>query len=226
VAEPSRLADADLVVLPGSKATVADLAWLRSTGLADAVTRHAAAGRPVLGICGGYQMLGRRLHDPHGVEAAPGTVEGLGLLDVEVTFDVAKHLATPTGTWLGEPVAFYEIHHGRERRGGGAPLITVADGTPEGVDAGHVLGTHAHGLLENDGLRRRLLVRAAAAAARDFTPAPDTRYAAVRAAQLDLLGDLVETHLDTAALERLITDGAPAGLPTVRTTAGQARSTS
>jgi adenosylcobyric acid synthase len=226
VTEPSRLADADLVVLPGSKATVADLAWLRSTGLADAVTRHAAAGRPVLGICGGYQMLGRRLHDPHGVEAAPGTVEGLGLLDVEVTFDVAKHLATPTGTGLGEPVAFYEIHHGRERRGGGAPLITVADGTPEGVDAGHVLGTHAHGLLENDGLRRRLLVRAAAAAARDFTPAPDTRYAAVRAAQLDLLGDLVETHLDTAALERLITDGAPAGLPTVRTTAGQARSTS
>ncbi|GAA4793615.1 cobyric acid synthase [Actinomycetospora chlora] len=222
VTEPSRLADADLVVLPGSKTTVADLAWLRSTGLADAVTAHAAAGRPVLGVCGGYQMLGRRIHDPHGVEAAPGTVEGLGLLDVEVTFDVAKHLGTPAGTALGEPVTFYEIHHGREIRGGGAdPLVTLADGTPEGVDAGHVLGTHAHGLLENDALRRRLLARVAAAAGRDVTPAPDTVYAAVRAAQLDLLGDLVERHLDTDALERLITDGAPAGLPTV-----QARATS
>ncbi|MDF2980138.1 MAG: cobyric acid synthase CobQ, partial [Actinomycetospora sp.] len=84
-----------------------------------------------------------------------------------------------------------------------------------GVEAGHVLGTHAHGLLENDAFRRRLLARAAAAAGRDFTPAPDTSYAAVRDAQLDLLGDLVETHLDTDALERLISEGAPAGLPVV-----------
>ena len=121
VTEPSRLADADLVVLPGSKATVADLAWLRAQGLADGVLAHARAGRPVLGVCGGYQMLSRRIHDPHGVEAAPGTVEGLGLLDVEVTFDVAKHLGTPTGTALGEPVAFYEIHHGRELRSDAAP---------------------------------------------------------------------------------------------------------
>ncbi|GAA4892585.1 cobyric acid synthase [Actinomycetospora straminea] len=216
VTEPSRLADADLVVLPGSKTTVADLAWLRSTGLADAVAAHAAAGHPVLGVCGGYQMLGRRIHDPHGVEAAPGTVAGLGLLDVEVTFDVAKHLGTPTGTALGEPVAFYEIHHGRELRSDATPLVTLADGTPEGVDAGHVLGTHAHGLLENDALRRRLLARAAAAAGRDFTAAPDTSYAAVRAAQLDLLGDLVEQHLDTDALARLIERGAPRGLPTVQ----------
>ncbi|MEJ2860504.1 cobyric acid synthase [Actinomycetospora flava] len=222
VTEPSRLADADLVVLPGSKTTVADLAWLRSSGLADAVASHARAGKPVLGVCGGYQMLGRRIHDPHGVEAAPGTVDGLGLLDVEVTFEVAKHLGTPTGTALGEPVAFYEIHHGRELRSSAtAPLVTLADGAPEGVDGGHVLGTHAHGLLENDALRRRLLVRAAAVAGREFVVAPDTSYAAVRAAQLDLLGDLVEKNLDTDALERLITEGAPTGLPTV-----QARATS
>ncbi|MHC1560360.1 cobyric acid synthase [Actinomycetospora sp. C-140] len=217
VTEPSRLADADLVVLPGSKTTVADLAWLRSTGLADAVVAHAREGKPVLGVCGGYQMLGRRIHDPHGVETAPGTVDGLGLLDLEVTFDVAKHLGTPKGTALGEPVAFYEIHHGRELRSdAAAPLVTLADGAPEGVDAGHVLGTHAHGLLENDALRRRLLARVAAAAGRDFAPAPDTSYAAVRAAQLDLLGDLVAEHLDTAALERLISVGAPPGLRVVR----------
>src|SRR5690606_23680620 len=107
VTEPSRLADADLVVLPGSKATVADLAWLRRTGLADAVVAHARAGRPVLGICGGYQMLGTRILDPHGVEG--GDAEGLGLLDLDVAFDAEKHLGTPESTAWGEPVRGYEI---------------------------------------------------------------------------------------------------------------------
>jgi adenosylcobyric acid synthase len=84
VTEPSRIEDADLVVLPGSKATVADLAWLRRTGLADAVVAHAKARRAVLGICGGYQMLGRVIADPHGVEG--GSADGLGLLDLDVEF--------------------------------------------------------------------------------------------------------------------------------------------
>ena len=120
VTEPSRLADADLVVLPGTRATVADLAWLRRTGLADAVRAHAAAGRPVLGICGGYQMLGRRIADPHGVEGGDAT--GLGLLDLEIVFDAEKHLANPVGTAWGEPVRGYEIHHGRVARSGDPPL--------------------------------------------------------------------------------------------------------
>lgn len=214
VTEPSQVPGADLVVLPGSKATVADLAWLRSTGLADAVVAHARAGRPVLGICGGYQMLGRAIDDPHGVEAAPGCHDGLGLLDTAVVFDRDKHLGNPTGTALGEPVGGYEIHHGREVRCDTAPLVVV-DGEPEGADGGHVLGTHWHGLLENDAFRRALLTRVAVHAGRDFRPAPDTDFAAVRTAQLDLLADLVETHLDTDALERLIGDGAPAALPVV-----------
>ena len=88
VTEPSRVEGADLVVLPGSKATVADLGWLRRTGLADAVVAHARAGRPVLGICGGYQMLGRRIADPHRVEAE--SAEGFGLLDLEVEFAADK----------------------------------------------------------------------------------------------------------------------------------------
>jgi adenosylcobyric acid synthase len=216
VTAPGELTGADLVVLPGSKATVADLAWLRERGLADAVVAHARGGRPLLGICGGYQMLARTIDDPHGVEAAPGRHPGLGLLDVDVVFDPAKHLGNPTGTALGEPVAGYEIHHGREvRDAAAAPLVTHADGAVEGVDAGGVLGTHWHGLLENDGFRRRLLERVATTTGRAFRVSTTASFAAARTAQLDLLADLVETHLDTAALWALIEHGAPAGLRVV-----------
>lgn len=215
VTEASRLADADLVVLPGSKSTVDDLAWLHRSGLADAIRAHAAAGRPVFGICGGFQMLGSRIVDP-GVESSAGEVAGLGLLDVEVVFDRVKHLGRPAGTALGQAVSGYEIHHGRVLRSGAAPLVTLEDGSGEGSDAGHLLGTHWHGLFENDGFRRVLLARSAVAAGRaGFVPAPDTEFAAVRVAQLDLLGDLVEQHLDTARLAEVIEHGAPGGLPFV-----------
>ncbi len=211
VTEPSRLADADLVVLPGSKSTVADLAWLRRTGLAAAVVDHARAGRPVLGLCGGYQMLGRRLIDD--VESRAGEVAGLGLLDLEVVFDTVKHLARPSGTALGAPVTGYEIHHGRVVHRGEPALVA---GPEEGSDGGHLLGTHWHGLLENDAFRRALLRRVAHLAGRPgFQPAPGTDFAAARAAQLDLLGDLVATHLDTAALIDLINNGPPVELPFV-----------
>jgi adenosylcobyric acid synthase len=210
VTEPSRLADADLVVLPGSKSTVADLDWLRATGLADALAAHARDGRPVLGICGGYQMLARRIVDP--VESARGEVDGLGLLDVQIVFEPRKRLARPAGTALGHPVRGYEIHHGRVVGSAEPPLVTGVDGRPEGADAGAVLGTHWHGLLENDGFRRALLARVAPPG---FEPAPDTCFADVRSAQLDLLGDLVERHLDTDAVWRLIERGASPGLPFV-----------
>lgn len=212
VTESSRLLDADLVVLPGSRATVSDLAWLRASGLADAVVGHARAGKPVLGICGGYQMLGRRIVDPLGVEVAGGAdVPGLGLLDLSITFDACKHLGNPAGVGFGEPVTGYEIHHGRVVASGDPVLLTEPG---EGSDNGTVLGTHWHGLLENDAFRRRLLARVAVQAGRrSFAAAPGTCFAAERAAQLDLLGDLVEAHLDTAALEQVISCGAPAGLP-------------
>lgn len=216
VTEPSRLADTDLVVLPGSKSTVADLSWLCRTGLADAVIAHAAAGRPVLGLCGGYQMLARRIVDD--VESGAGHVPGLGLLDLEVVFDPVKRLARAAGTAFGEPVTGYEIHHGRVVHRGDPPLICGAE---EGSDRGPVLGTHWHGLLENDAFRRALLRRVAGLAGRPgFLPAPDTTFAAVRATQLDLLGDLIEAHLDTTALANLISQGPPPFLPVITPNTG------
>jgi adenosylcobyric acid synthase len=207
------LADADLVVIPGSKATVSDLAWLRDTGLAGAVAAHAGQGRPVLGICGGFQMLGRAVHDD--VESRRGSVAGLGLLPVEVTFGARKTLAQSRGTAFGGvPVAGYEIHHGYVSANEAEPLIRYADGSPEGAVVGAVSGTHWHGAFESDAFRRAFLERAARQAGRGgYTVAPDTRFAAVRERALDALGDMVEEHLDTDALWRLVEQGPPLRLP-------------
>jgi adenosylcobyric acid synthase len=205
---PAELADADLVVLPGSRATVADLGWLRDRGLADAIADRARAGGPVLGICGGYQMLASQIDDP--VESRLGQVDGLGLLPVRVRFEAAKRLGRPTSRALGAPVTGYEIHHGIAE-------VTEPAAQPflDGCRRGAVWGTSWHGVLENDEFRRAFLAEVAALAGRDFTPAPGTEFAAVRQARLDVLGDLVAGHLDTAALTRLIENGPPPGLPSV-----------
>jgi adenosylcobyric acid synthase len=211
---PADLLTADLVVVPGTKATVEDLAWLRSRGLDRALARRAERGQPVLGVCGGYQMLGKRIVDR--VESGAGEVEGLGLLPVETAFTADKVLANPAGhaPWLGGvPAAGYEIHHGRTRRFGGEPLL-AAGGGEDGCRSGSVLGTSWHGLLEGDRLRRALLGWVAAARGLDWVQG-EQPFAAVREARLDALGDLVGRHADTDALARLIEGGPPAGLPVV-----------
>lgn len=251
VTEVSQLVDADLVVVPGSKATVDDLKWLRRNGIDEALHRRAAAGRPVLGICGGYQMLGRRIIDP--VESGAGDIAGLGLLDMEVEFAPEKVLCRTTALGASVPPGAgplrttgiagngtagiaangYEIHHGRVRAttetpwlevtGRAAPGPAGSGGTgapgapvPEGSVRGAVWGTHLHGLLESDEFRRAWLGQVAQAAGRTgFVVAPGTRVAAVRAAQLDLLADLVAENLDVSRLEQLLNDGVPAGLPVV-----------
>jgi adenosylcobyric acid synthase len=203
VTSPAEIADADLVILPGSRATVADLAWLRERGLADAVTARAARGGPVLGICGGYQMLARRIRDD--VESGAGLVPGLGLLPATVEFGIAKVLRLRQETSGGEAVAGYEIHHGVVTAQGGEPF-------PGGCAAGVVLGTTWHGIFESDGFRGALLRRVAAAAGRSFEPGNVT-FTSLRERKLDALGDLIDAHLDTVALQDLIDHGAPAGLP-------------
>jgi adenosylcobyric acid synthase len=175
VSDPARLAEADLVVLPGTRSTLADLAWLRSRGLDRAIGDHARSGRPVLGICGGCQMLGRSISDPGGVEGPAGAeVEGLGLLDLTTTFRAEKSLR------LHEPTG-YEIHHG-----------SVAGETRSGA----VIGTMVHGSLEDDAARSSYLRDALGVeSAASFPKARERR--------LDVLGDLVEDHLDVDALLEL-----------------------
>ena len=209
VREPAELADADLVVLPGTRATVTDLSWLRERGLATAIAERAQAGRPVLGICGGYQMLAGQIEDR--VESHAGQVAGLGLLPAQVEFGPEKRLGRPVGTALGQPVAGYEIHHGLVRL-----TAPAAERFLDGCRAGPgraVWGTSWHGTLENDGFRRAFLTEVASLAGRDFTPAPGTDFAQLREARLDVLGDLVADHLDTVALAQLISGGAPRDLP-------------
>ncbi len=212
VTRPEELADADLVVLPGTRATVSDLDWLRSRGLADAVARRAAGGGPLLGLCGGYQMLARTIIDD--VESGAGVVSGLGLLPTSVRFGREKVLARPSGSAYGEPVAGYEIHHGVVRPDG--------DGDGDGVEpfldgcrSGCVWGTTWHGAFESDGFRRAFLREVAHLAGRRFVPAEDVCFADVRERRLDALGDLVEQHADTAALLRLIEHGLPGRLPVI-----------
>jgi adenosylcobyric acid synthase len=194
------------VMLPGTRATVRDLAWLRGSGLADAIVRRAAAGGQTIGVCGGYQMLARSISDD--VESRAGAVDGLGLLPARVTFAARKTLGRPRGTALGAAVVGYEIHHG---------VVTVEGGEPflDGCVDGPVWGTTWHGVFENDEFRRAFLRRLADATGRRFVAAPDTSFQAVRERRLDALGDLVADHLDTAALSALIDRGAPRGMPSV-----------
>ncbi|WP_433498634.1 cobyric acid synthase [Sphaerimonospora sp. CA-214678] len=202
-ATPAECTDADLLILPGSRATVNDLAWLRDTGLADLITRRTG---PVLGICGGYQMLARTITDH--VESGVGAVPGLGLLPADVVFAPGKTRGRPTGEGYGHPVRAYEIHHGVVTHDGGEPFL-------DGCRLGNVWGTTWHGTLENDAFRRAFLADVARAAGREFRPDPTLSFAGLREARLDALGDLIEQNVDTDALISLIEGGPAPGLRTL-----------
>ncbi len=204
---PADVERADLVVLPGTKATVEDLQRLRAAGLDRALRERRG---PILGVCGGYQMLGTEIDDA--VESGAGRVDGLGLLPVTTVFERAKRLSRSTGvaTVAGRevPASGYEIRHGRVTRHGAAALIAGG----EGCVAGDVIGTSWHGVLEGDELRRALLSWVAERRGRDWTPGTRA-FADVREAQLDRLADWLGEHVDEPALLELIERGAPAGLP-------------
>ncbi len=155
--------DADVVVLFGTKSTLRELAFLRAQGWDHDILAHARAGGRVLGVCGGYQMLGRRVLDPAGVDGPPGAADGLGLLAVETTMDGEKTVRRAQGRCAlgGEPVSGYEIHMGRVEGPDLARPMLHLDTGAEGArdESGRVEGTCLHGLFANDAWRRSWLAR-------------------------------------------------------------------
>ncbi len=220
VRTPAELAAADAIVLPGSKSTIADLQWLRDSGLASAISAAAGEGCPVIGVCGGYQMLGQAIRDPEHVESRVDTTPGLGLLPVVTTFATTKTTvrvraevtaaAGPFAGVAGSDVAAYEIHAGRtDGDGVPRPFVVVGrrgaavrefDGATNG--AGTVVGTYLHGLFANDGLRRAFLVHLA----RRKGEWPDDRWGAGEAAidRYDRLADIVDEAVDLRAISKLV----------------------
>src|SRR5208282_672596 len=155
--------DADLVVLPGSKATIADLQALRAAGFDIDIAAHRRRGGMILGLCGGFQMLGRGIADPGGIEGPPAAVEGLGLLDVATTLSAEKRLEPVRGTTSdGAPFAGYEMHMGvTEGPDCARPFARLADGSPDGAVSadGRLIGTYVHGLFADDRQRAAWLAR-------------------------------------------------------------------
>ena len=191
--------DADLIILPGSKATISDLAALRASGFAIDIAAHVRRGGAVLGLCGGYQMLGRTLRDPDGIEGAPGEVEGLGLLDVETTLTAEKRLEPAAGTTADTaPFTGYEMHMGATSGPDcDRPFATLQDGAAEGAVSqdGRVLGTYIHGLFAAEAQRSAWLARLGGAPS-------EISYEGLVEATLDALAAHLEAHMD---IDRMLT---------------------
>ncbi|WP_157217819.1 cobyric acid synthase [Flavisphingomonas formosensis] len=199
-------AGAALVVLAGSKATIADLAALRAEGWDVDIRAHHRRGGAILGLCGGYQMLGRRIADPHGMEGPAGSAEGLGLLAVDTVLSAQKALRPVAGTALSARFEGYEMHMG-ETDGPDTvrPLVTFDDGRIDGAISadGLVLGSYVHGLLADSRQRTALLARiGGTGAGRDYRVSID--------AALDEIAETLETHLDIDALVAMAKEAAGA----------------
>lgn len=206
VNNPEQLGAPDLVILPGTKNTMEDLLWLRESGLEAAIRKLAAANTPILGVCGGYQMLGRTLSDPEGIEKQ-GTLAGLGLLPCETVFNAQKTRTRMQAEVLAQPFAGarldgYEIHMGRTCRTGGEPFCRLQTGAEDGAVQGLVFGTYLHGLFDTGSLTDRLaawlLERKGLPA--DSTPTRDR--AAYKEEQYDQLAAQVRAALDMPAIYR------------------------
>jgi adenosylcobyric acid synthase len=191
--------DADLILLPGSKSTIADLAGIRREGWDIDIAAHARSGGFIVGICGGYQMLGRTIADPEGVEGTAGAHVGLGLIDVDTALTGDKRVRPVSGVEISTrlPVSGYEIHLGRTVGPGAAhPWLQIAGETDGAISGdGRIMGSYVHGLFASDAFRRSFLQRLGASAD------PSLNASAVVDTTLDQLADHLEAHLD---LDRIL----------------------
>jgi len=208
VTDPGQLASPDLIVLPGTKSTAEDLLWLRQNGLERAVCRRAGEGTPVLGVCGGYQMLGTVLRDPKGIERG-GTLVGMGLLPCETEFAAEKRRARVTATAAAGPFAGarlegYEIHMGRTDRKDGAPFCVLSDGREEGTALETVFGTYLHGLFDTGEAVDRLASWLLARKGLEGTGVLSETHGEYQSRQLDQLAAAVRAHLDLPAVYRIL----------------------
>lgn len=214
----------DLLIIPGSKNTLDDMRFLEQSGLSQAILDLHAAGVPIIGICGGFQMLGRSIHDSLGVESSHDHAHGLGLLPLHTCFSLEKRtvqtsltVSTDKGILRGTRgmvLTGYEIHMGQSEpardfhAGGGAALGLSPEGRPEGaVNAGgSVIGTYLHGLFDNLAFTRALLDNLRPAGDHPAPGAPPSDYADLRHREYDRLADMIESHLDIPRLRRIIED--------------------
>lgn len=215
------LGDPDLILLPGTKNTMADLLWMRQNGLESCIHKHAAAGKPVFGICGGYQMLGRVLKDPHGVEHG-GEMAGIGLLPSVTVFEEEKTRTRVTGTFRGVEGIFsglsgidfegYEIHMGTSSLEEGNVLADIAeDGAPakaDGLNSGNVYGSYVHGIFDREEVAKSIISALLRAKGLSDEDVVSTDMAAYKEQQYDLLADGIRRNMDMDLLYRIVEQGA------------------
>jgi adenosylcobyric acid synthase len=185
-----------VVILPGSKSTIGDLAFLRAQGWDIDIKAHVRRGGHVLGLCGGYQMLGQTIADPDGIEGPAVTVEGLGLLDISTVMSADKSTRLVQGVHCstGTPIEGYEIHLGRSEGGDCARPIVTIEGRPDGAATadGRVQGTYVHGLFTGDAFRKAWLA--------NLGIASTLAYESQIESALEALADHLEAHLDIEAI--------------------------
>lgn len=207
VDKPRDLTPFKAVILPGSKNTIFDLNWLKSCGFADALASYHNQGGHILGICGGYQMMGSHVHDPHGLEGDNSSTAGLDLLPVETTLKAPKTTTVSTFVWAGDKGSGYEIHMGHTRRSGGSSLLevrsrnSVALPDEEGCITrdSRVIGTYMHGFFDTPAITRRWLNTIGL----EQVEVPGTAGLKAREKEYRLLLDHFEQHIDTQAILKL-----------------------